>query len=71
MIEWHKETWYSSLGTFVFLAVGLPVLFFYIGLQYVEFAKVDADAQANIKTAITNLSQEVERRGSAVATTTP
>ena len=58
MIEWHKETWYSDLASFVVLFIGLPVLFFYIGLRYVEVSKTNAAAESATLNAIQSLSKE-------------
>jgi hypothetical protein len=34
MIIWNKVTWYSKLAAAVLFIVGLPILTFYIGMQY-------------------------------------
>jgi hypothetical protein len=36
MIEWNEYTWYSKLGAIILFILVVPVLAFYVGVQYEE-----------------------------------
>jgi len=40
MIQWNKVTWYSKLGAAALFIAVVPVLTFYIGMQYERTAEV-------------------------------
>jgi hypothetical protein len=49
MIEWNTITWYSRLAAIVFFVGILPVLNFYIGVQYQQTtAALERSAEAQL-----------------------
>lgn len=51
-IQWNTVTWYSKLGAIILFILVVPMLTFYIGIQYEKTAAIYDGLSSNIKTAI-------------------
>ena len=47
--QWNEVTWYSRLGTIVFLLLCVPVLAFYIGRSYQDVVHISEAAMPNVE----------------------
>ena len=52
--QWNEVTWYSRLGTIVFLLLFMPVLSFYIGKSYQTVVELEESPEAVVYSTINN-----------------
>lgn len=52
--QWNEVTWYSRLGTIVFLLLCVPVLSFYIGKSYQKVVELDDSPAVTVYGTINN-----------------
>jgi hypothetical protein len=45
MIKWNEYTWYSKLAALIFFIGVMPILTFYIGVQYEKTVQVLENTQ--------------------------